>query len=98
MPRKAANNHGRLIGRLLIIPSIRINIDTVRNSKTLTLRNIMSELIVNSTAERRSTKSNTQNSEINTRSFYSIPINTSLVLADVNALRCNPIRKNIHGQ
>lgn len=98
MPRKAANNHGRLIGRLLIIPSIRINIDTVRNSKTLTLRNITSELIVNSTAERRRTKSNAQNSEINARSFYSIPINTSLVLADVNALRCNPIGKNVHGQ
>ena len=98
MPRKAVNHHRCLIGRLLIIPSIRIEIDAVRNSKALALRNITIKLIVKSTAEGRSAKPNTQNSEIDARSFNCVPINTPLVLADINALSCNPIGKSAHRQ
>ncbi len=98
MSRKAVNYHCRLVSCLLIIPSIRINIDTIRNSKALALSNISIKLIVDSTTKRRSAKSNAQNSEIDTRSLNSVPVNTSLVLADINALRCNPIGKGVHGQ
>ena len=52
--------------------------------------------MVNTTAPRWSTKSNTQNSEIDTRSLNSIPVNTSLMLTDIDTLRCSPIRKNVH--
>ena len=98
MSRKAANHHRCLVSCLLVIPSVRIDIDTVRNSKTLALRNITAELIVNTTAPRWSAKSNTQNGEIDTRSLNGIPVNTSLVLADINTLRCSPIGKGVHGQ
>ena len=83
---------------MLIIPSIRIDIDTVRNSETLALGNIATELIVNTAAKRRSTKPNPQNSEIDARSFNCIPVNSSLMLADIDALRRSSIRKNVHRQ
>ena len=98
MSSKTTNDHCSLIGSLLVIPSIRIDIDTIRNTEPLALRNITVELIVNSPFKRWSSKSNAQNSEINTRCFNRFPVNAPLVFAHINALRSRPIWQSVQRQ
>ena len=98
MSSKTTNDQCSLIGSLLVIPSIRININTIRNTEALALRNITVELIVNSPSKRWSSKSNAQNSEINTRCFNRFPVNAPLVFAHINALRSRPIWQSVQRQ
>ena len=91
MPRKTTDDHRSLIGSLLVIPSIRIDINAIGNTETLALRDIAIKLIVNSTTERWGAKSNAQYSEIDTRSFNRFPVNAPLVFTHVNTLCSRPI-------
>ena len=91
--RNVVNNECRFICRLSIIPRIRVKIDTVRNPQALTLRDITLELIVSSSPERRRTKANTENSEINTARLNGIPIDIALMLAHIDTLSSNTVRK-----
>ena len=91
--RNIANNECRFICRLSIIPRIRVKINTVRNPQALTLRDITLELIISSSPERRRTKANTENSEINTARLNGIPIDIAQVLAHIDTLSSSTIRK-----
>lgn len=90
--RNIANNECSFICRLSIIPRIRVKINTVRNPQALTLRDITLELIISSSPERRCTKANTENSEINTARLNGIPIDIALVFAHIDTLSSNTIR------
>ena len=92
MARNIVNNKCRFICRLFIIPRIRIKIDTVRNPQALTLRDITLELMISSSPERRRTKANTENSEINTARLNGIPIDIALVLAHIDTLSSDTVR------
>ena len=92
MARSIANNECSFICRLSIIPRIRVKINTVRNPQALTLRDITLEMIISSSPERRRTKANTENSEINTARLNGIPIDIALVLAHIDTLSSNTIR------
>ena len=98
MSSKTTNDHGSLIDGLLIIPGIRIDINTVGDTEPLALRDITAELIVNSAAKRWSTKPNAQDSEINTRCFDRLPVNAPLVFAHINTLRSGPIWQGVQRQ
>ena len=98
MPRKTTDDHRSFVGGLLIIPSIRIDINAIGNTEALALRDIAGKLIVNSTAERWGAKSNTQYSEIDTRSFNRLPIDAPLVFTHINTLCSGPIWQGVQRQ
>ena len=92
MSGQICSHKGSLVKCLLIIPCIRVKIDTIRNPQALTLRDISLELIVSSSPERRRTKANTENSEINTARLNGIPIDIALVLAHIDTLGSDTVR------